>query len=135
MLDRDAIRQAYARSLMLGIRAGGHAVNCREVSAAVEYEELSWQGFAVAKAFRAVLADLEIPAPVTLAEVEACAVIEDTMCGSEPALLNRDIAVIRQETVTAVMAALAQIVDRDDLLSLISDFPIARLVEDTPWAA
>lgn len=134
MVDRDVIRRAYACSIMLGIRAGGHGVNVGIDELTEEYEATSWISFAVAKAMRAVMADLDIPAPGSLAEIEACAGVADVMCGSDPMLIDRDVTVLRSVTVDAVQAALACVADDDNLTGLLAQFPIDRLVVDA-WAA
>ncbi len=135
LMDRDTIRRAYSRSVMLGIQAGGHAVNIESPDLAVKYEAVSWQASAVSKALRAVLADLGIPAPATLAEVEACAGVDERMCGSDPVHIDRDLSVMRGLTADAIVDALGELAGDEGLLLLLADFPVTELLEETQWAA
>lgn len=134
-MDRDVIRKAYARSIMLGIRAGGHAVNIGSDAGCMQYETISWQAFAVSKALRAVQAELGIPAPVTLAEIEACAAVPDVMCGSDGVLIDSDLAQAQRLTGEAVLMALGELVDHEHLLEMVAAFPVAEMIEETSWAA
>lgn len=134
MVDRDVIRRAYACSIMLGIRAGGHAVNIGIDELAEEYEALSWTSFAVGKAMRVVMVDQQVPSPSSLAELEACSGLADVMCGSDPLLIDHDITTMRAETVASVRAAMALVSEDYDLMTLLDAFPVTRLLEDR-WAA
>lgn len=134
-MDRDVIRRAYACSIMLGIRAGGHAVNVDTTALAEEYETVSWRCFAAGKALRAVMADLRIPAPVTLDELAACAAIPDRMCGADPVVIDRDYFETKKLVGEALVTALGELVAEPGLLDLVADFPISELLEDMSWAA
>jgi len=134
-MDREVIRRAYACSIMLGIRAGGHAVNVKIDDFSVDYETVSWRCFAVAKGLRAVMADLDIAAPVTLDELAACAGVEDRMCGSDLEVIESDLEDMKKAVGESIVEALAELVDNKPLLEMVSDFPVSELIEEISWVA
>ena len=135
MDDRLVIQRAYAKTMILAVRAGGHAVNLEDPAAATVVEQLGWTSTAVAKALRAVLAERRIPAPASMHELEVVADIPDVICGSDPAVIAADLAHLHEAVCQSVEDAIEVIADDEEQMRLLADFPIDDLLEAEPWAA
>lgn len=129
-----AIRRAYARSIMLAIRTGGHAVNVDDLDQSTLCERLSWLATAVAKALRALMAETGVAAPTSFYELEVCAGTPDVVCGSDFDAVDADLLHLYTLATEALNDVLEAVVDEPELLALLGEFPTNDLLEAS-WAA